>query len=258
MSLENLVRNRWAVRVYTLAIFLVVWQILGQSVSPLLFTPPTVVVGTFWKYILNGILPNATLITVETLFAGFFVAAALGIPFGLIVGRSKVAEYAVDPYVNLIYATPVVAIIPLIAIWFGSNYPSSYLIVFITAVFPIMINTMTGVKDVSRNLTETGRSFGFSGWRLWRKVVLPSSVPYIMTGLRLGIGAAIIGALLAELFLYIVGLGFILVYYESLFDTSVVICGVIIIMALGITLTEIVKYLERRMSPWASSAKGIA
>ena len=257
MSAKELILNRWAVRGYTVVIFLVVWQILGQSVNPILFSPPTIVAVTFWQYILNGQLPEATLITLETLFIGFFIAAGLGIPFGLIIGRSKNAEYAVDPYVNLIYSTPVVAIVPLVAIWFGSSYPSSYFIVFLTAFFPIMINTMTGVKDVSKNLTETGRSFGFSGWRLWRKVVLPSSVPYIMSGLRLGIGAAIIGALLAELFLYIVGLGYILVNYQSLFDTPVVICGVILIMVLGIGLTEIVKYLEKKASPWASSAKGV-
>jgi len=258
LNANQVLLNRWAVRIYTVVIFLVTWQILGQSVNPILFSPPNVVAVAFWQNILNGQLPEATLITIETLFIGFFIAAGIGIPFGLILGRSRGAEYAVDPYVNLIYSTPVVAIIPLVAIWFGSSYASSYLIVFITAFFPIMINTMAGVKDVNRSLTETGRAFGFSGVYLWRKVVFPSSIPYIMSGLRLGIGAAIIGALLAELFLYIVGLGYILVYYQGLFETPLVICGVIIIMALGIGLTEIVKYLEKRVSPWARTARGIS
>ncbi|MHB8565844.1 MAG: ABC transporter permease [Nitrososphaerales archaeon] len=257
MSAKDLMLNKWAVRAYSVAIFLVVWQLLGQSVNPILFSPPTTVAVTFWKYVLNGELPYATLTTIETIFIGFFVAAAIGIPFGIIIGRSRNTEYAVDPYVNLIYSTPVVAIVPLVAIWFGANFLSSYFIVFLTAFFPIMINTMTGVKDVSKSLTETGRAFGFSGTQLWKKVVLPSSVPYIMSGLRLGIGAAIIGALLAELFLDIVGLGYILVYYQGLFNTPLVISGVVIIMALGIGLTEIVKYLERRVSPWGASAKGI-
>ncbi len=249
--------NRWAIRLYSVIAFLIGWQLLGQSVNPILFSPPSVVLGVFVKYWLNGILPSATLITLQTLFVGFFISVLIGIPLGLVMGRSKGAEYGLDPWVNLIYSTPVVAIIPLVAIWFGSNFLSSYLIVFITALFPIMINTTTGVKDVSRDLLQTGRSFGFSGTALWRKVVLPSSLPYIMTGLRLGIGASIIGALLAELFMYVVGLGFILIYYEAVFNTPLVICGVLITMALGVGFTELVKFAEKRISPWAIRATGV-
>lgn len=258
MGIRQIVLNKWLVRAYTLIIFLGVWQYLGQSVNPILFSPPGSVAITFWQNILNGVLGSATLVTLQTLFVGFLVSAPLGIGFGLVLGRSRAAEYSTDPYINLIYATPVVAIVPLVGIWFGVNYFSSYIIVFITAFFPILINTIAGVKDVSRSLTETGRSFGFSGLRLWRKVVLPSSIPYIMTGLRLGIGASIIGALLAELFLYIIGLGGLLVDAEAHFQTPLVICGVIIIMILGIGLTEIVKFLEKKVSPWAASAGQVA
>ena len=231
-------------------VFLIGWQLLGESVSPILFSPPTVVLVDFVQYWLNGVLPSATLITLQTVFIGFFISMLVGVPLGLVIGRSKRTEYGLDPYINLIYSTPVVAIIPLVAIWFGSNFLSSYLIVFITAFFPIMINTIIGVQDVSKNLLETGRSFGFGGLKLWRKVVLPSSIPYIMAGLRLGIGAAIIGALLAELFMYDVGLGFVLVDYEAAFNTPVVICGVLITMALGLGLTELVKFSEKKVSPW--------
>jgi ABC-type nitrate/sulfonate/bicarbonate transport system permease component len=255
--MRDLLFNSWAVRVYSIIVFVTAWQLLGQTVSPILFSPPTVVINVFAKYWMNGDLPNATIVTLETLFVGFLVSIAAGIPIGLLMGRIRTIEYALDPYVNLIYSTPVVAIIPLVAIWFGSNIFSSYLIVFITAFFPVMINTMIGVKDVSKNLLETGRSFGYSGFSLWRKVVLPSSVPYIVTGLRLGIGASIIGALLAELFMDVVGLGGILVYYEGLFDTPLVICGVLIIMVLGIGLTELVKYAERKVAPWSRGATGV-
>jgi ABC-type nitrate/sulfonate/bicarbonate transport system permease component len=258
LRINQILLNHWAIRAYTVIIFLAVWQYLGQSVNPILFSPPRTVAVSFWQNSLNGRLGYATLITLQTTFVGFLVAAALGIGFGLLLGRSRGAEYSVDPYINLIYATPVVAIVPLVGIWFGANYLSSYIIVFITAFFPILINTIAGVKDVSRSLTETGRSFGFTGLGLWKKVVLPSSVPYIMTGLRLGIGGAIIGALLAELFLDIIGLGGLLVEAQAFFQTPLVISGVLIIMALGIGLTEIVKYLEKKVSPWAASAKGVA
>lgn len=249
--------NRWAIRSYSVVAFLIGWQLIGESVNPILFSPPTVVLVVFKQYWLNGVLPSATLITLQTVFVGFFISVLVGVPLGLIIGRSRSIEYGLDPYINLIYSTPVVAIIPLVAIWFGSDFLSSYLIVLITALFPIMINTEAGVKDVSKNLLETGRSFGFSGLKLWRKVVLPYSIPYIMTGLRLGIGASIIGALLAELFMYDVGLGYVLLDYEALFNTPVVISGVLVIMALGIGLTEIVKFAEKKISPWALHATGV-
>ncbi|MDA4124636.1 MAG: ABC transporter permease [Thaumarchaeota archaeon] len=258
MSVRTILLNRWIIRLCSVVVFLIVWQLVGESISPLSFSPPTVVLVVFGQNWANGILPSATLITLQTVFVGFMISMLVGIPLGLIIGRSRNTEYALDPYINLIYSTPVVAIIPLVAIWFGSNFLSSYLVVLITALFPIMINTITGVKDVNKSLLETGRSFGFSGLKLWRKVVLPSATPYIMTGLRLGIGASIIGALLAELFMYDVGLGYVLVNYESRFDTPVVICGVLIIMALGIGLTEVVKFAEKKISPWAIHATGVS
>lgn len=265
MSPRALLLNRWSLRLYSVIVFLAVWQYLGQSVNAILFSPPTVVLVKFEQYWVGTVLPgsnitllDATLITLQTIFIGFAISIAAGIPVGLIMGRNKSTEYALDPYVNLIYSTPVIVIIPLIAIWFGSSLASSYLIVLVTAFFPIMINTMAGVKDVSKNLLETGRSFGFAGSGLWRKVVLPSSIPYIMASLRLGIGASIIGALLAELFMYDVGLGYVLVYYQAVFNTPIVVCAVLIVMALGIGLTEMVKFAERKISPWAVAATGVS
>ncbi|MGI0079938.1 MAG: ABC transporter permease [Nitrososphaerales archaeon] len=236
---------------------MVLWQILGQSVNPIFFSPPLRVAARFQQLWIDGTLPSETYVTLYTVIIGFLISALVGIPLGLVLGRSKSSEYALDPYVNLIYATPIVAIIPLVAIWFGSSILSSYLIVFLTTMFPILINTLAGVKDVNKSLLETGRSFGFGGISLWRKVVLPGSVPYIMGGLRVGMGAAVIGALLAEIFLFYAGLGYTIVFGLSEFDTSGIISAVLLTMALGIGLTEGVKYIERRTSSWSRGAVGL-
>jgi len=117
---------------------------------------------------------------------------------------------------------------------------------------------MTGVKNTERTLLETGRAFGVSGWNLWQKVVLPSSLPFVMAGLRIGIGAALIGTMVAEIFLYNTGLGYVLVNETALFNPGAVIAGVLIIMAMGIIFAESAKFVDRRFLSWARGASGIA
>ena len=240
-----------------LALVLVVWQIAGESGSVLVIAPPLTVASTFINLWNNGTLPSDTLVTLETILAGFTISAAIGIPIGLVMGRSRVAEYSLDPYVNFIYATPVVAIIPLALIWFGPTNLATYFIITLHTVPPILINTMIGIKNTERNLLETGRVFGLRGIQLWRKVALPYAAPYVMAGLRIGIGAALIGTMVAEIFLYNVGLGYLLVEQTAFFNSAAVISGVLIIMVMGIVFAELVKGLDRHFLAWAHGAAGV-
>jgi ABC-type nitrate/sulfonate/bicarbonate transport system permease component len=253
-----LLKNKWVVRGYTLGLFLILWQVFGQSVNPIIFSPPTRVAGSFLGLVKDGTLTADTLVTIETAFAGFLASAALGIPLGLVMGRVRLAEYALDPYVNFIYATPLVAIIPLALIWFGPSVFATYFIVGLHTTPPILINTMSGVKSTERSLLETGRAFGFRGRRLWQKVALPASLPYITAGLRIGIGAALIGTMVAEIFLYNAGLGFLLVDRTAAFDSAGVVSGVLVIMVIGITLAETTKWLDRNFLAWAKGASGVS
>ncbi len=257
MKAAGVLRNKWVVRVFVLAVVLAVWQVLGQSVDPIIFAPPAKVAATFSSLWSDGTLPSETLITLETVFAGFLLSCAVGIPIGLVMGRIRLVEYAADPYVNFIYATPLVAIIPIALIWFGPTNTATYFIIMLHTAPPILINTMAGVKNTERTMVETGRSFGFGGLRLWRKVVLPSSLPYIMAGLRIGIGAALIGTMVAEIFLYNTGLGYVLVNETALFNSAAVISAVLIIMALGVVLAEFAKWADRRFLSWAGGASGL-
>lgn len=254
---SQVIRNPWVQRIVFLAIILVAWQLFGESVSPIIFSPPTRVVDRFYQLWVSGPLAFDTLVTIQTILISFVSGLIVAIPMGLAMGRIRLLEYALDPYITLIYATPTVAVIPLVIIWFGSNLSASYILVLLHVIPPILINTMIGVKVVSKTLVETGQSFGFRGMKLWRKVVLPASFPYIMAGLRIGMGAAVIGTMVAEIFMFTTGIGYILVFYASQFDSAAIISGVLIIMALGILLTELIKFLEHRLAKWSVSATGV-
>jgi len=254
----SVLKNKWAVRFYMLVLVLVVWQIVGESASVLIAAPPLTVASTFAKLWSDGTLPSDTLVTLETILIGFTISVAIGIPLGLIMGRSRLAEYTLDPYVNFIYATPVVAIIPLALIWFGPTNFATYFIITLHTVPPILINTMVGIKNTERSLLETGRVFGLKGIKLWQKVALPFSAPYVMAGLRIGIGAALIGTMVAEIFLYNVGLGYLLVEETAFFNSAAVISGVLIIMVMGVALAESMKWLDRHFLSWAHEASGVA
>jgi ABC-type nitrate/sulfonate/bicarbonate transport system permease component len=254
-TLRKVFINKWSVRIYAFVIFIVIWQIIGETQNPIIFSPPAVVAKRFIQLTADSTIPSATLLTLQTVVFGFIPAVVIGIPIGLLIGRSKTTEYALDPYVSFIYAIPIIVMIPILIVWFGSNLFSSYILVFIAGVFPVVINSISGAKNVSETLVETGHSFGFRGTSLWRKIIFPGSLPYVMAGLRIGVGHAVIGAILAEIFMDTVGLGFLIEDGASLFDTPEVISAVIVTIFLGIFLTELVKVFERRVSMW-SAAEG--
>jgi ABC-type nitrate/sulfonate/bicarbonate transport system permease component len=253
----GLLKSDWAIRIYALAIFLAGWQVIGQSVNPIIFATPAQVASTFSSLWSAGTIQADTLVTLETMFAGFLISCAVGIPLGLLMGRVRLAEYTFDPYVNFIYATPLVAIIPLALIWFGPSVSATYFIISLHTIPPILINTMAGVKDTERSILETGRAFGFKGGKLWQKVVIPASAPFIMAGLRIGVGAALIGTMVAEIFLYNAGLGYLLVEETAFFNSAAVVSGVLIIMVIGVALAESTKWLDRRFVGWARGASGV-
>lgn len=246
--------NKWVLRLVSLAVVFSAWQIVGSRLNPIFLSTPAAVFEAGLKSIASGELPSAMLVSLGVVFSGFLAAIAVGVPIGLLMGRSRVAEYLLDPYVNALYVVPRIALIPLIIIWFGLGIPAQIVVVFGTSVFPILISTQTGVKNVGVNLIETARSFGASEYDLVRKIILPASVPFIMSGLRLGIGQAIIGMIVAQMFLGISGMGFMLVNYGNQFATSYVFVVVLALASLGVLLTEAVRQIESRFSHWKQSA----
>jgi ABC-type nitrate/sulfonate/bicarbonate transport system permease component len=242
-------------RILVFAVFLGGWQLLATGISNLVFATPSETARRFLQLSADGEMATATINTLQAVAVGFALSIVVAVPVGILMGMSRLVEYSLDPWVTLIYATPLIVLIPVIALLFGSNMISTYLVVFLAAVFPILINVMAGVKNVSLEMIETSHSFGLEGLGLWRTVILPSALPYTIAGLRIGVSHAVVGAILAEIFLYSVGLGGLIYDYTSLFDTGAMIAAVVVIMVIGIALTEAVKLFEKLVSSWSFSAR---
>jgi ABC-type nitrate/sulfonate/bicarbonate transport system permease component len=159
-------------------------------------------------------------------------------------------SYIFDPFINAMNATPRVALLPLIIIWLGIGILSKVGIIFLGAVFPMLINARDGVKTTPHNLLNAARSFGASEWQIFRSVVFPSTVPFIITGLRLGVGRALVGVLVGELYAATAGIGFMITVAGATFQTDKVFVGILIFAITGVILTVILDRMERRFDKW--------
>lgn len=250
-------KNKWFLRITSICVVLSAWQIAGSRLNPIFLSTPTAIAEAFWATIRSGELPSAVLTSLGVTAAGFVAAMAVGIPVGLLMGRIRTIEYVLDPYVSALYVVPRIALIPLIIIWVGLGIPAQIVVVFGTTVFPILLSAFAGVRNVDRRLLETAYSFGASERQLFFKVIIPGSIPFIMSGLRLGIGQAVIGMIVAQMFLGIAGMGFMLTNYGNQFATDYVFVVVISLAALGIGLTELVKLAEKHFNHWRPDERAV-
>jgi ABC-type nitrate/sulfonate/bicarbonate transport system permease component len=226
------------------------WEVFGRQIEPLFMSYPTAIAVSASEMIRSGELIAALLDSLGTLLLGFFVASIIGIAIGLLIGRYRTVEAATDWLVNALYATPLVAIIPLVVLWFGLGFSAKLFIVVILAIFPILINTAAGVRNVPRPLLDVGFAFDATERQLFTKFILPASLPYMMTGLRLGVGRAIIGMVVAEFFTAITGLGALIVKYGNQYDTAAMFVPILTLMVLGVTLTALMRRVESWIAPW--------
>lgn len=248
--------GRWsglAVRIISVGLVLTAWEVYGRFfLNPVIFTYPTAIAGAFVELTASGALPRAAGESLWVLFAGWAVAIVLGMPVGLLMARYRLVEQSLDTYVNALYATPIVAMVPLIINWFGFTDLARMVIVFLFAVFPILINTFQGVRNVEPSLIEVAYSFCSRELQLWRDVVLPSALPYIVAGLRLAIGRGLVGLVVAELFTAISGLGGIIERSAPAIRNDQMMVPIVLLMVIGVGLTAGLKALERWLAPWST------
>jgi ABC-type nitrate/sulfonate/bicarbonate transport system permease component len=245
-----------AVKLVRLASMVVViggWEILGRQIAPLFMSYPSAILREAVHLTMSGELPAAMLDSFRTLLLGFAIATLLGTGIGLLIGRYRMCEAAIDWLVNALYATPLVAIIPLVILWMGLGDAAKLFIVTLLAIFPILINTAAGVRNVSRTLIDVGNAFAASEQQIFRKIVFPAALPYMMAGLRLGIGRAIIAMVVAEFFTAITGLGAMIVKYGNDYDTAAMFVPILVLMVLGVALTGGVRRLEHWIAPWKAT-----
>lgn len=248
--------RRFISAVLSLVVVGILWQIIGGELNPLYISQPTHIWSAFTAMVSDGTLGPAIWATLKPLLLGYAIAAVIGIPFGLLLGRYRWFEAVLGMYVTAGYATPLVAIIPLFVLWFGLGFTVKVVVVVALAVFPIIINTWSGAKLVPKTLIDVGKSFVASGPTVMRKIIIPSTLPEIMTGLRLGVGRAVIAVVIAEFFTALDGLGEIIIKSGERFDTPSLMVPIIIMLMLGVGLTSLLSYFERKVAPWQSGLSG--
>jgi ABC-type nitrate/sulfonate/bicarbonate transport system permease component len=249
-------RRAWTIRLLSLIVVLTAWELYGRSVNPILFTYPTAIATAFAELVQSGELAAYLGQSLQVLAWGLLLSVVIGVPLGVLLARFSTAELATDLYVNALYATPMVAVVPLIVLWLGFGIPAKVAIVFLFMVFPILINTQQGVKHVDRGLLEVARSFCSTERQLWGDVVLPSAVPFIAAGLRLAIGRGLVGMVIAEFYTSIAGLGYMIVRYANSFETAKLFVPIVVLMLMGIGLVQGARALELRLAPWLRHARG--
>ena len=184
--------RRAKVRLLSLLLVLALWEYYGRRVNPILFTYPLAILRAFIELVGSGELQSYMQASLLVLLYASVLAVIVGVFLGVVMGRYALVEWATDIYVNALYSMPMVAMVPLIVLWFGFKVPAKVIIVFLFMVFPILINTYQGVKDVDRNLQEVARSFCSSEAQLWRHLIIPSALPFIVVGIRLAIGRGLV------------------------------------------------------------------
>ncbi|MGZ8426938.1 MAG: ABC transporter permease [Candidatus Binatia bacterium] len=237
----------------SVTIFLVLWELVGntfQLINPMFMSAPSLIWKAAFEMFASGEIYNDLYISGIELAGGYLLSAVVAVPFGIAIGWYKKVAYIFDPFVNAMNATPRVALLPLVIIWLGIGILSKVGIIFLGAVFPILINARDGVKTTPVNLLTAARSFGASEWMLFKTVVLPSTVPFILTGLRLGLGRAIVGVMVGELYAATAGIGFMITVAGATFQTDKVFVGVLIFALTGMIGTELITRVEKRFNRW--------
>ena len=233
-------------------VFVAVWQLAAfRRLVPELFLPgPMDIANAFGAYIAKGQIWPDMWISGQELMYGFALSIVVGLPVGMLMGWYRRLNEALDPFVTFFYSIPRVALTPLLIVWFGIGINSKIAVVLLGAIFAIVINTAAGVRNLDPALIKAARSFGASDAQLFRTIVLPGSVPFILTGLRLGLGHALTGVVVGELVAAQAGVGMMMATAGATFQTSKVFVGLVIFAVWGLVMTNILSRIEQRFQSW--------
>jgi NitT/TauT family transport system permease protein len=229
-----------------------IWQAFWSAgkISPLFMSGPSAIVRQFHELWVRGTLVSDLAYSGRNFAVGFALALVAGVVLGIIVGWYRRVRLLADPFVNALFATPRIAMVPLIIIWFGVGMWSKVFIVFLSAFFPILVNTIAGVRTIDADLLRAARAYCASDWQIFTTLALPGSVPFILTGVRQGVALGLIGVVVGEMFGGSQGIGFLVAYGGQTFATDTLFVGVLIVAGAGILLTSVAARLERRFSQW--------
>ncbi|HEY7065964.1 MAG TPA: ABC transporter permease [Chloroflexota bacterium] len=206
--------------------------------------------GGAWEVIAKGSIYKDIWVSFQEFALGYLLSVIVGIPLGMLTGWYRRLNYALEPFVSALYATPRVALLPLFIIWFGIGINSKIAVVFSGALFPVLISTFSGMRALDPNIVKCARSFGANDWQIFRTIAIPGSIPFMITGLRLGVGRALIGVVVGELYAATAGVGYLITVAGATFQTDKVFVGVMIICFSGLGMMELLRHVEHHFEPW--------
>lgn len=250
--------KRWEVvepTVLPLATFgalLLIWEVLAQLglINPFFFSSPSGVIAAGSQAIFTAEFWNDVWVSSQEFWVGYVAAVAVAVPFGLLTGWFRTLHYLFEPWLAAFNATPRLALLPLVVLWVGLGFWSKAVIVFLGVFFPVAINTFQGVRTVDSNLYDVARSFGASTYRRIMSVVLPSALPFALVGMKLGIGRAVSGVVVAEFFTSQDGLGNFIFRAGAQLDTPKLLFGAFFITGLALAAFALISAVERRVKSW--------
>jgi len=258
MKAFQLLWHENAPRFASLVVGIGLWEILSRlSDSPIVPGPYRVFTTLFQAFTRGGIpnnpeetLGEALLEALVPMMVGYLIAVVTGVLLGILMGIDRRVEQLLDPFVNALYVAPISALVPVLIFWFGLGFSARVTVIYLFSVFVITVNTLQGAKHTPAGYVELAYSFGASRHYIVRQIVFPHAIPYIMVGLRLGIGRAMRGVVVSELILSITGIGIIVSNYSAFFRIDGLLAVAVAIMAVGILLAGIVQWLENAIAPW--------
>ena len=245
----------------SVTIFLLLWEFMGGPVSaynpipflrvnPMFMSSPSYIWKAAVDLFSSGEIWNDLRVSSIEFAGGYLLSVAVAIPLGILIGWNKKASAIFDPFVNAMNATPRVALLPLVIIWLGIGIMSKVGIIFLGAVVPIIVNARDGVKTTPSSLLNAARSFGATEWMVFKSVVLPATLPFILSGLRIALGRALVGVMVGELYAATAGIGFMIAVAGAAFQSDKVFVGVLIFAISGMLGMEALSRIEHHFDKW--------
>lgn len=242
------------VGVLNFLVFFVVWQLV-QTYTPIVDTQwvpvPTVILKDLYENIANGVLLEQARYSFTNMVVAYLLSVVVGVPLGLVMGVSRMFRMLLGPYMWALYAAPTIAIAPVVILILGIGAPATILVIAINAFFPLAINTMDGVATVEENLVKAARVFGANRYQVLRRVVVPYTLPWILTGLRIAVTRALLGMVFVEVFFSPQGLGYLIRQASDVSDAATAYSVILIVVISSVVLVQLFRYLEAKFTPWS-------
>jgi ABC-type nitrate/sulfonate/bicarbonate transport system permease component len=237
-------------RLYAGAAILLFWEVVVRALAPDYVATPIGILRALPRVVVDPAFLMGGVITIAAVAEGLVIALVIGTALGLFVGYSVTADRALRQYVNACYTLPMVVVLPLVSLWFGYTSAARLATVIFAAIFSVTVNVADGARSVPREYLEVAGSFRASAIGTLFEVVLPASMPYLLAGLRLAAGRALIGAVVAEFFTAIPGLGYFILYNSRTFHHNEAFVAVLLLAAFGVGCDALIAYATRRYLPW--------